>query len=89
MVTEYVSFNRPTVVAIKMTEGPYMFISFVGSWRFKAIDEARAEVTFLYAFELRFPFNLLKRFVKGNLQANVRQRLLDLKKCMEKRKMNV
>jgi hypothetical protein len=31
MVTEYVTYNRPKVTAIKMTEGPFMFKSFLGS----------------------------------------------------------
>src|ERR1700752_5038030 len=35
MVTEYVTFNRPKVTAIKMTKGPFMFKSFLGSWTFK------------------------------------------------------
>ena len=35
MVTEYVTYNRPKVTAIKMTKGPFMFNSFLGSWSFK------------------------------------------------------
>lgn len=82
METEYVSFNRPKVTAVKMTKGPLMFTSFLGSWTFKAITPAETEVTFLYAFELRFPLNLLSFFIRQNLQKNVRQRLTDLKNCV-------
>src|SRR5688500_8840400 len=35
METEYVSFNRPKVTAIKMTKGPLMFREFAASWTFK------------------------------------------------------
>src|SRR5689334_21189249 len=38
MVTEYVSFNRPKATAIKMTKGPFLFKTFLGSWTFKEVD---------------------------------------------------
>jgi len=83
METEYVSFNRPKTTAIKMTRGPFLFKSFLGSWVFKATDTGQTEVTFLYSFQLRFPFNLLTPLIKANLRKNVRMRLSDLKKCVE------
>lgn len=79
MTTEYITFNRPKVTAIKMTEGPYLFKSFLGSWVFKETGANKTEVSFLYSFSLRFPFNLIARFIRNNLQKNVRQRLIDLK----------
>jgi len=82
--TEYVSFNRPKVTAVKMTQGPFLFKSFLGSWTFKELAQNLTQVTFLYSFELRFPFSLLRSFIRQNLQRNVRQRLLDLKNCLEK-----
>lgn len=83
MVTEYVTYNRPRVTAIKMTKGPYLFKSFLGSWTFKEVSIDKTEVIFLYSFTLRFPFNLLTRFIKNNLQTNVKQRLIDLKTNIE------
>ncbi|MCC5915973.1 MAG: SRPBCC family protein [Cryomorphaceae bacterium] len=83
MVTEYVSYNRPRVTAIKMTKGPYMFKSFLGSWSFKEVGKEKTEVIFLYSFSLRFPFNILTSFIKNNLQTNVKQRLIDLKNNIE------
>ncbi|RFZ94455.1 SRPBCC family protein [Mucilaginibacter conchicola] len=83
MGTEYVTFNPPKVTAVKMTRGPYMFSSFLGSWNFKELAPAQTEVMFIYSFQLRFPFNLLKGYVTRNLQKNVRQRLADLKNCVE------
>ena len=87
MVTEYVSFNRPKATAIKMTKGPFMFKSFLGSWTFKEIQTGLTEVIFLYSFQLRFPFNLVSGLIKRNLQANVKQRLEDLKKNIEEKLM--
>lgn len=79
MTTEYVTFNRPKVTAIKMTEGPYLFKSFLGSWTFKEVPTDKTEVTFIYSFSLRFPFNLITTLIRNNLQKNVRRRLIDLK----------
>jgi ribosome-associated toxin RatA of RatAB toxin-antitoxin module len=83
MITEYVSFNRPVVTAIKMTKGPFMFKAFAGSWTFKETGTDKTEVIFLYSFALRFPFNLASLFIKRNLQNNVQQRLTDLRNCIE------
>lgn len=83
MVTEYVTYNRPKVTAIKMTEGPFMFKSFLGSWTFKEVSSIKTEVIFLYSFSLRFPFSLLTKFITHNLQSNVKQRLIDLKMNIE------
>jgi ribosome-associated toxin RatA of RatAB toxin-antitoxin module len=83
MVTEYVTFNRPEVTAIKMTRGPFLFKSFAGSWRFRPQGEGGTEVVFLYSFTLRFPFSLLSNRIRRNLQRNVRQRLADLKFTLE------
>ena len=84
METEYVTFNRPKTTAIKMTRGPYLFKSFLGSWVFKESNAHQTEVTFLYSFKLRFPFNLVTAVIKNNLSRNVRKRLSDLKTCAEK-----
>lgn len=79
METEYVSFNRPKVTAIKMTKGPYMFKDFAASWTFIDIDIAITKVTFLYSFNLRFPYKLFQMVITFILRRNVRQRLKDLK----------
>jgi ribosome-associated toxin RatA of RatAB toxin-antitoxin module len=84
MVTEYVTYNRPKVTAIKMTDGPFIFKAFLGSWTFKEISANKTEVIFLYSFTLRFPFSIMKNYMKKNLQKNVKQRLIDLKKNIEK-----
>jgi ribosome-associated toxin RatA of RatAB toxin-antitoxin module len=88
MLTEYVSFNRPKSTAVKMIKGPYIFKSFLGSWTFKEISNRQTEVTFLYSFELRFPFTLLTYYIRRNLKNNVKQRLIDLKTKVEGRSAN-
>lgn len=83
MVTEYVTFIRPTKTAIKMTKGPFMFKSFLGSWTFKEIQPKLTEVIFLYSFRLQFPFNIATGLIKRNLQTNVKLRLINLKEQIE------
>ncbi len=83
MTTEYITFQRPRGTAIKMTQGPFLFKEFLGSWRFRQVAENSTEVTFLYSFTLRFPFTMATYFIRKNLQQNVRQRLVDLKNCIE------
>lgn len=88
MVTEYVTFNRPRATAIKMTKGPYLFKSFLGSWTFKELNPNLTEVIFLYSFQIRFPFSVLEKFIKRNLQSNVKQRLKDLKTSIEQQNIS-
>ncbi len=79
METEYVSFNRPKVTAIKMTKGPFIFKDFAASWTFMDNGNEMTRVTFLYSFRLIFPYNIFSVFVKFILRRNVMQRLKDLK----------
>lgn len=53
METQYVSFDPPRRVAVKMTSGPWMFKSFAGSWRYEPVDEGSTRVTFRYHVEAR------------------------------------
>ncbi len=86
MITEYVTYIRPKVTAIKMTKGPFMFKTFLGSWTFKEVSNNKTDVIFLYSFSLRFPFSLLTKIIKNNLRTNVKQRLNDLKNTIENHK---
>jgi ribosome-associated toxin RatA of RatAB toxin-antitoxin module len=83
METEYVSFRRPKVTGITMTKGPRMFRSFSGSWNFKPMPDGATEVVFTYSFRLRLPHSLAGFWVRRTLLRNVRQRLADLKVCLE------
>jgi ribosome-associated toxin RatA of RatAB toxin-antitoxin module len=87
METVYVSFSRPRAMAVQMTQWPYPFKTFQGSWTFKALAGGGTEVIFMYWFTLRFPFNRAGYWVKRNLQRNVRQRLVDSKSCIERSSM--
>ena len=49
----------------------------------RKVSPEEMEVTFLYAFTLRWPFSWFGRCMKGYLTSNVQERLQDLKKAME------
>jgi ribosome-associated toxin RatA of RatAB toxin-antitoxin module len=85
METEYVSFKRPEVTAIKMTKGPAVFRSFAGSWRFDESGPNSTRVTFRYNFSTRPEW---LRFIAGPILRAVlsrvnRKRLLCLKEAAE------
>ncbi len=83
METEYVSFNAPRVVAVKLTRPAGIFSAFAGSWRFVALEPELTEATFTYSFALRGPLRLFSRLARYVLQQNVRGRLRDLKQMLE------
>ncbi|OAV45122.1 SRPBCC family protein [Lewinella sp. 4G2] len=82
--TEYISFNRPNVTAVKMTSSNLIFKAFSGSWRFKKVHSSSTKVIFTYSFEFRWPFKLISRFIGYILAANMRGRLSDLKLYVER-----
>jgi len=56
MVSEYLSYRRPSLMGMKMVEGPKLFRTFSGSWHFVDVDGGRCEVTFRYRFDCRPPW---------------------------------
>ena len=83
MLTEYVSFNRPKVTAIKQTKKSLLFKKFSGSWVFEQETNQHTKVIFTYSYSLNFTFNLTSKLVDNILVRNVQQRLYDLKFCVE------
>jgi hypothetical protein len=53
MVSEYVSYNPPTNVGMKMTKGSWFFERLGGGWRFTAIDESSTKAIWKYNFVCR------------------------------------
>jgi len=82
MVAEYVTLNRPRLVAMKMVRGPFIFRQFAGSWRFQPRARDSTEVIFRYVFEtrwrrLRWLVNPVIAWVFGR---DIRRRLSGLKR---------
>jgi ribosome-associated toxin RatA of RatAB toxin-antitoxin module len=85
METEYVSFKRPEVTAIKMTKGPSVFRSFAGSWRFDESGPVSTRVTFRYNFSTRPGWlqPIVGPILRIVLSRENRKRLVALKKAVE------
>ena len=85
METEYVSFNPPRAVAVKMTSGPLFLDSFAGSWRFEEIAPGRTRVHFCYGLRARpgWLARLLTPILSQVFAQDTRHRLLAMKKFVE------
>lgn len=85
METEYVSFNPPTVTAVKMTRGPWFIENFAGSWRFIEESPGRTKVYFKYSVRARprWMAPLLSPFLALVFARDTRKRLAALKSAVE------
>jgi hypothetical protein len=89
METTYVSFQPPTVVAVKMTRGPHIISSFAGSWRFTELPSQSGStctrVVFRYqiAGRPRWLAFLLDPLLGAIFQLETQRRLLALKRAVE------
>jgi hypothetical protein len=84
MTVEYVSLDRPRVVAMKMLRGPWFFRAFAGSWRFTP-TEGGTEVEFRYAFEARGRWLgwVLHPLIRWVFRRDIRARLRGLQHGVE------
>lgn len=89
METVYVSYQPPTVVAVKMTRGPRIIASFSGSWRFSELladaGQSRTRVVFRYqvAGNPRWLSFLLDPLLAAIFRRETQRRLLALKRAVE------
>ncbi|HEX6123315.1 MAG TPA: SRPBCC family protein [Ktedonobacterales bacterium] len=85
METEYVTYDPPRVVAVRMTRGPRILRRFAGTWRFAAVAPGVTRVSFQYALAarpawLRFALDPLLAAVLGR---EMRRRLVALRRAVE------
>ena len=85
MEVVYVTLDRPTSVAMKMTDGPAFFLRFAGTWRFHRIRETCTAVTFRYNFETRWPLlrPALNVVITRIFERDLTRRLSGLKRAAE------
>ncbi len=53
MISEYVSYNPPTNVGMRMVRGPWFFTNLAGGWRFSAHGDEQTRATWRYNFTCR------------------------------------
>jgi ribosome-associated toxin RatA of RatAB toxin-antitoxin module len=86
METEYVSFDPPSRVAVRMTRGPWMFGKFAGAWIYEEVDADSTRVVFKYHVQARVSLGALSDFVLAKIFAREMQSRLDaLKRAVESR----
>ncbi|HLJ51536.1 MAG TPA: SRPBCC family protein [Bryobacteraceae bacterium] len=83
METEYVSYEPPRVVAVKMTKGPWILKRFAASWIFHSIEANRTEVAFVYSFQIQPHLRVLTPIVGAMFRYEIGRRLRSLKKACE------
>lgn len=86
MEVRFVSFRPPTLVAMTMVRGPYVFRKFSGAWRFRPEPGGATEVTFRYAFSTRWRAlrPLIDPVIARVFRRDVRARLRGLKHGAER-----
>ena len=77
METEYVSFKRGRVAAVKLTNHPPFFDRFAATIKHEALANGRSRVTYIYSFSARPRIfaGVLEPIVKRMLDREVRARL--------------
>ena len=85
MTVEYITLDRPNVVAMKMIQGPWLFGKFSGAWLFRDHDVGHTRVTFRYNFQCRLgPANLVLHPVIAHVfRRDIEARLRGLKHAAE------
>jgi ribosome-associated toxin RatA of RatAB toxin-antitoxin module len=85
MTVEYVTFEPPHRVAVRMVSRSRLFERFAGTWSFEPIAPARTRVVFRYGFETRSRAlrPLLDPVIAWRLTREMRKRVAGLKRAVE------
>ncbi len=86
METEYVTFQRPDVAAVSMTNGPWFMKSFAASIRHQQVTDDVVRVTYTYNFKAigGLMSRVIEPVVNWFLRRETTQRLTALKEHMER-----
>ena len=89
MDTEYVSFSRPNVAAVRLVRGPWCFKTFAATIRHSEIAANRSKVTYNFNFttapsSLRF---LLDPLIRWIFMRETKARLIALKNSIESQRV--
>ena len=81
METEYVTFERGRVAAVKLTNRPALFDRFAATIKHEALPEGRSRVTYVYSFHARprALAEVLEPIMNWLLAREIRQRLAALR----------
>ncbi len=85
MEVQFVSYQPPSSVAMKMVRGPWFLKKFAGVWLCRPRGEGKTEVTFRYSFATvgGWVGRLIESIAGWRFQRDVRARLRGLKRGAE------
>lgn len=85
MHTVYVSFRRPEVAAVKMTDGPWFLGEFAASISQTELAERQTRVTYKFSFSSRprWAAPIVEPLFKATFRHETRRRLESLKRHLE------
>lgn len=79
MDTEYLTFEKPNEISIKMLNKSRLFKSFIGTWNYLPVENEKTTLQITYQFTLRFPYTLLAGTVNRKIKNNLSKKLQYLK----------
>jgi ribosome-associated toxin RatA of RatAB toxin-antitoxin module len=82
MESEYLTFKSPNKISIKMLNKSDVFKDFIGTWDFSSIDENKTDLKITYAFNLKFPYSIIKHKVLQKIRWNMTKKLRLLKEYL-------
>lgn len=88
METEYLTFDKPNKISIKMLNKSSIFKDFIGSWDYTPIGHTKTDLKITYSFNLKFPYSLIQRKVLQKVRINMTKKLNSLEKHLIKTENN-
>ncbi len=86
MRTEYVSFQRGKVAAVKMLNQPIFFARWAASIRHEALGEHRSRITYSYTFHARRLAFVVEPVLAAAFRWETRRRLLALARVLAQKR---
>nr|WP_297916125.1 hypothetical protein [uncultured Allomuricauda sp.] len=83
METEYLTFNPPYEISIRMINKSPIFKDFVGTWEYSSNGNKETTLKITYRFNLKFPYTLVKRKVLLKIKRNITKKLLFLENHLQ------
>mgnify|MGYP001164217393 CR=1 FL=1 len=75
MKTEYLTFQSPDEISIKMLNKSAIFKNFLGKWNYFSTDNGGTKLKITYQFRLRFPYSLITNKVSKRIRTNMSKKL--------------
>jgi len=84
MDTEYLTFETPIEISIRMMNHSSIFKDFIGTWKYHPTASNTTTLEITYEFNLRFPYRIFSSIVSKKVRKNVLQKLHFLESHLSK-----